>query len=160
MALTKRLYTNHQTVITAENMNDIQDAILELEQQAGIVPGEGESTKIVNVINSVGTMTAAEAAALPDGLYWVASPVTITDSTAAISFQLQGLAAKIGYTWLSYSTGQEGTTDENGVLTGWRYAALPQVTESDNGKVLSVQAGSWAVVAAESLFPDGDEVEY
>lgn len=160
MALTKRLYKNHQTVITAQNMNDIQDAILALEQRAGIVPGEGETTKIINVINADSSLTAAEAAAHPDGLYWVEIPVTFTDSTGALTFQLLGLAAKSGYTWLSYNAGQEGTTDENGVLIGWRYTALPQVTEDDKGKVLSVQAGSWAVVTAESLFPDGDEVEY
>ena len=31
MALIKRQYIDNETVITAENMNDIQDAILELE---------------------------------------------------------------------------------------------------------------------------------
>ena len=31
MGLEKRIYTDQETVITAENMNDIQDAILDLE---------------------------------------------------------------------------------------------------------------------------------
>lgn len=32
MGLTKRVYENHKTVIPAENLNDIQDAIIALEK--------------------------------------------------------------------------------------------------------------------------------
>lgn len=116
MALTKRLYKNHKVVITAENLNDIQDSILALEERAGIVPGEGESTKIINVINSAGTLTAASAAAYPDGLYWVAQPITFSGSTEGDTLEVVGLASKSGYTWLVYGSGGSGTTDSDGVI--------------------------------------------
>lgn len=47
MGLKKRLYTDLETVITAENMNDIQDAIIALEDGLFIV----ESDKSGDVIN-------------------------------------------------------------------------------------------------------------
>lgn len=116
MALTKRLYKNHETVITAQNMNDIQDAILALEQMAGIVPGEGETTKIINVINAAGTVTAAQAAAHPDGLYWVENPITLQNEAQSEQLEVVGLASKRGLTWYVYDNWSTGTTDANGVL--------------------------------------------
>lgn len=35
MALTKRNYVSGETIITAENLNDIQDSIIELEDKGG-----------------------------------------------------------------------------------------------------------------------------
>ena len=37
MALTKVTYENHKTVITAQNLNDIQDAVIALEGDMGDV---------------------------------------------------------------------------------------------------------------------------
>ena len=141
MALTKRLYKNHQTVITAENMNDIQDAILALEQMAGIIPGEGETTKIINVINLTGALTAAQAANHPDGLYWVANPVTFQDATGALTFHLSGLAAKNGSTWLGYGAGQEISINTNGAIVSCRYTIdaigdISAVLDHVNGEVV------------------------
>lgn len=153
MGLTKRLYKNHKTVITGENLNDIQDAILALEQLAGIVPGEGETTKIINVINAAGTMAASTAAGLPDGLYWVANPITFQDELKTDSFQITGMAEKDDLSWIDYGSGTVGTTDENGVLLNWLYLGFPEVSEADEGKVLGVQGGKWALVDADRSSP-------
>lgn len=147
MALTKRLYKNHQTVITAENMNDIQDAILGLEQLAGIVPGERETTKIINVINPAGSLTAAQAAAHPDGLYWVVNPVTFQTEDQTRVFTISGLAAKTGNAWQNYGTGQEGTTDETGVLISCQSTVMARavnvaIDETGSGYTIEYTDGS------------------
>lgn len=43
MALSKRTYVNGQIIITAENLNDIQDAIITLESNGGITPSIGDN---------------------------------------------------------------------------------------------------------------------
>ena len=43
MALTKRNYVSGETVITAENLNEIQDAIVALESNGGITPHIGDN---------------------------------------------------------------------------------------------------------------------
>lgn len=157
MALTKRLYKDHETVITAQNMNDIQDAIIELEQMAGIVPGEGETTKVVNVINDAGNMTAAQAAAHPDGLYWVANPVTFQDSAKTESVEVSGLAAKSERTWCVYSTGALITTDENGVLLEW---IIPDQSEEAPTATDIAVVKSDNVITISVLLEDGSTSEH
>lgn len=153
MALTKRFYTNHKTVITAENMNDIQDAIIALEALAGITPGEGEATRNISVVNPNGNYTLAETVALPDGLYWFANPVTFKDDTQTETFQLNGLVAKTGDAWLTYDNGRTCVTDENGVMIAWTYTSLPDATEENEGKVLAVVEGKWEVAEPQQVFP-------
>lgn len=153
MALTKRFYANHKTVITAENMNDIQDAILALEKAAGIVPGAGEATRNIAVVNPKGNYTLIETVALPDGLYWFANPVTFKDETQTETFQLYGLVAKTGDAWLTYDNGRTCVTDENGVMIAWTYTSLPDATEENEGKVLAVVEGKWEVAEPQQVFP-------
>lgn len=43
MALTKRNYVSGETVITAKNLNEIQDSIIELESNGGITPAIGDN---------------------------------------------------------------------------------------------------------------------
>ena len=43
MALSKRTYVSGQTIITAENLNDIQDSIIALEKNDGITPHIGDN---------------------------------------------------------------------------------------------------------------------
>lgn len=43
MALSKRTYVSGQTIITAENLNEIQDAIIALESNGGITPHIGDN---------------------------------------------------------------------------------------------------------------------
>ena len=45
MTLQKRNYVDGQTVITAKNLNDIQDAIIELEENPGISDYEDLTNK-------------------------------------------------------------------------------------------------------------------
>ena len=153
MALTKRLYKNHQTVITAENMNDIQDAIIALEALAGIVPGEGEATRNISVVNPNGNFTLVETVGLPDGLYWFDNPVTFKDDTQTETFQLSGLVAKTENGWLNYDNGRACITDEFGVLIAWTYTSLPEATSENEGKVLAVVEGKWEVAEPQQVFP-------
>ena len=43
MALSKRTYVSGQTIITAENLNDIQDSIIALEKNDGVIPHIGDN---------------------------------------------------------------------------------------------------------------------
>lgn len=160
MALTKRFYINHKTVITAENLNDIQDAIIALEKVVGIVPGEGEATRTISVINPNGNYTLGETVALTDGLYWVANPIAFANEDATETFQLMGLVAKSGSVWVVYDTGSCCTVDDAGVLQSWFYIGLPPVTEENEGMVMAVSGGRWAAADPQTIFPDGDEVAY
>jgi hypothetical protein len=153
VALTKRFYTNHKTVITAENMNDIQDAIIALEALAGIVPGEGEATRNISVVNRNGNFTLVETVGLPDGLYWFDNPVTFKDDTQTETFQLYGLVAKTENGWLNYDTGRACVTDDLGVLIAWTYTSLPEANSENEGKVLAVVEGKWEVADPQQVFP-------
>ena len=160
MALTKRTYKDHKVVITAKNLNDIQDSIIALEKVVGIVPGEGEATRTISVVNPNGNLTLAEAVALPDGLYWFKNPVAFTNEDQTETFQISGLVAKQETAWLSYDTGTACATDDSGILQVWLYTCLPSVTEEDNGKVLSVVGGRWVTTDPESIFPDAEEATF
>lgn len=153
MALTKRFYTNHKTVITAENMNDIQDAIIALEALAGIVPGEGEATRNISVVNRNGNFTLVETVGLPDGLYWFDNPVTFKDDTQTETFQLYGLVAKTENGWLNYDTGRACVTDDLGVLVAWTYTSLPEANLENEGNILAVVDGKWEVTEPQQVFP-------
>lgn len=153
MALTKRFYTNHKTVITAENLNEIQDAIIALESLAGIVPGEGEATRNISVVNRNGNFTLVETVGLPDGLYWFVNPVTFTDDTQTETFQLYGLVAKTENGWLNYDTGRACVTDDLGVLIAWTYTSLPEANSESEGKILAVVEGKWEVADPQQVFP-------
>lgn len=160
MSLTKRFYSNHKTIITAENLNDIQDAILELEALAGIVPGEGEATRTICVLNPNGNFTVPEAVALPDGLFWFAKPVVFYNSDRTETFELSGLMAKAGNSWLSYDTGRTGTTDDDGILTVWSYSAMPPVDEYDDHKIACVINGRWVAIDPQLVFPSAEEANF
>lgn len=68
MALTKRTYVNNQTVITAENMNQIQDEIIrvaEVVDEGGFIPEKGvdywtEKDKSEIVADVLAALPAAE----------------------------------------------------------------------------------------------------
>lgn len=160
MALTKRLYKNHKVVITAENLNEIQDAIIELERVVGIVPGEGESVWNVTIINPNSNYTLAETVALPDGLYWVLNPITFTSEDQTETFTISELVAKYGYAWQVYASGRSCVTDAAGVLQAWAYTALPEVTSDDEKKLLAVMDGEARWASIDEIIPDGDEVAY
>lgn len=71
MALTKINYVSGKTVITAENLNDIQDAILDLERKGGVGMGitgatVGQIAKI-SAVDDNGVPTAWEPVDMPSG---------------------------------------------------------------------------------------------
>lgn len=79
MALTKINYVSGKTVITAKNLNDIQDAVLDLESKGGVGMGitgatVGQIAKIA-AVDASGVPTAWEPVDMPSG----GSSVTITD---------------------------------------------------------------------------------
>ena len=71
MALTKRNYVSGETVITAENLNEIQDSIIDLESNGGVGMGitgatVGQIAKIASVDES-GVPTAWSPVDMPSG---------------------------------------------------------------------------------------------
>ena len=71
MALTKKNYVNGKTVITAENLNDIQDAVIDLESKGGVGMGitgatPGQIAKIT-AVDAQGKPTAWEPVNMPSG---------------------------------------------------------------------------------------------
>lgn len=71
MALTKITYVSGKTVITAKNLNDIQDAVLDLESKAGVGMGitgatVGQIAKIA-AVDASGVPTAWEPVDMPSG---------------------------------------------------------------------------------------------
>lgn len=72
MGLEKRTYIDKETVITAKNLNDIQDAIIALE--AGMVHTAAPAARLVNV-----TLSASKWSLVSDNLY--SQVVTISEIT-------------------------------------------------------------------------------
>ena len=71
MALTKRNYVSGETVITAKNLNEIQDAILDLERKGGVGMGitgakVGQIAKIT-AVDASGVPTAWAPVDMPGG---------------------------------------------------------------------------------------------
>lgn len=60
MALTKINYVSGKTVITAENLNDIQDAILDLERKGGVGMGITGAT-----VGQIAKISAVDASGVP-----------------------------------------------------------------------------------------------
>ncbi len=95
MALTKVVYVNGVTVITAENLNDIQDAIIALEEAASVTIDTSLSTSstnpvqnqaIANAIQALQTALAgkADSSAIPQNvLQYVSQTLTTAQQTQA-----------------------------------------------------------------------------
>lgn len=82
MALQKVDYVNQVTVITAENLNDIQDAIIDLEQSGGITVDSALSNTSTNPVqNKVITQALSQKADSSD------LPTKVSDLTNDSGFQ-------------------------------------------------------------------------
>lgn len=134
MALTKINYVSGKTVITAENLNDIQDAVLDLESKDGVGMGitgatVGQIAKITAVDES-GKPTAWAPVDMPSG----GSSVTITDDdvTAERAYAAAATPKVIGENTvtpsgntLKYVAAQDGVlTVENASLISYAYVNL------------------------------------
>lgn len=119
MALTKRNYVSGETVITAENLNEIQDAILALESKDG--GGSG--------------LTATQIAAL-DGLFTVAAYTS--DPTAAYkAFRIAfGLPVVTMYSITTNLTNAETSNSAASIAGGASYSAT--ITAEDGYTISAV----------------------
>lgn len=134
MALTKINYVSGKTVITAKNLNDIQDAVLDLESKGGVGMGitgatVGQIAKIA-AVDASGVPTAWEPVDMPSG----GSSVTITDDdvTAERAYAAAATPKVIGENivipsgnTLKFIAAQDGIlTVENALLISLAYVNL------------------------------------
>lgn len=119
MALTKKTYVSGETVITAENLNDIQDAVLDLERKDGAGSG----------------LTATQIAAL-DGLFTVAAYTS--DPTAAYkAFRIAfGLPVVTMYGITNNLTNAETSNSAASIAGGASYSAT--ITAEDGYTISAV----------------------
>lgn len=116
MALTKINYVSGKTVITAENLNDIQDAVLDLESKDGVGMGitgatVGQIAKITAVDES-GKPTAWSPVDMPSG--GVSGDVTnIITYPVAQKYEVSDYYKYVSYTQATLNT--DGTLNESGV---------------------------------------------
>lgn len=100
MALTKINYVSGKTVITAENLNDIQDAVLDLERKGGVGMGitgatVGQIAKIT-AVDGNGVPTAWEPVDMPSGGgdgEWVFAG-SVTAESAGMVLKVSNIHAK------------------------------------------------------------------
>lgn len=83
MALSKVIYVNGVTVITAENLNDIQDAIIALEQGSSITVdsalSQTSTNPVQNKVIALALNSKADASAIPQSVVQYISQ-TLTDA--------------------------------------------------------------------------------
>lgn len=138
MALKKTTYVSGSTIITAENLNDIQDSVISLENT--------ERTSI-----SGGSVTGGANALVTKEVLDAASQLIMDE----IPSKLKNPYA------LTFTGASSGTYDGSSAVTinipsGGGGSNLPAVTTSDNGKFLRVVNGAWSAVS----IPSGEGVNF
>ena len=157
MALIKKEYTDRETVITAKNLNDIQDAIIELEKtvenglpSAGTtvasnlyVLRDGETLDDVpdgvdvvldpnGIGESTGGTTGGSGGVIVGGTIsheWDGTVLTITTASGTSSADLQGPQGQQGPQGVQGPQGDKGKTPEKGV---------DYFTEADKAEIAEV----------------------
>lgn len=137
MALKKTTYVSGSTIITAENLNDIQDSVIALENT--------EKTSI-----SGGSVTGGANALVTK---------EVLDATSQLIMDEIPTALKNPYA-LTFDGAASGTYDGSSAVTinipSGGGSNLPAVTTSDNGKFLQVVNGEWSA----SSIPSGEGVNF
>lgn len=136
MALKKTTYVSGSTIITAENLNDIQDSVIALENT--------EKTSI-----SGGAVTGGANALVTK---------EVLDATSQLIMDEIPTALKNPYA-LTFTGASSGTYDGSSAVTiniPSGGSNLPAVTTSDNGKFLQVVNGAWSAVS----IPSGEGVNF
>lgn len=136
MALKKTTYVSGSTIITAENLNDIQDSVISLENT--------ERTSI-----SGGSVTGGANALVTK---------EVLDATSQLIMDEIPTALKNPYA-LTFTGASSGTYDGSSAVTiniPSGSSNLPAVTTSDNGKFLQVVNGAWSAVS----IPSGEGVNF
>ncbi len=141
MALTKTTYVSGETVITAKNLNDIQDAVLALESKDG--GGSG--------------LTATQIAAL-DGLLKNAAytkDVTTEYATFRAAFGLSGGDEPGTKTWSITNTLTNATTSNSAtsIAKGGSYRAT--ITAEDGYTISSVTVAMGGTDITDTAYADG-----
>ena len=132
MALSKRTYVSGQTVITAENLNEIQDSILALESNGGV----GKDIQSAS-INDSGHLI-----------------LTLTDGTTLDAGVAKGAQGEKGATGPAGPQGTAGAPGKDG--TAGADGKTP-VKGTDYWTAADKQEIVNSVIAA---LPDGTEVSY
>lgn len=88
MALVKVIYVDGETVITAENLNDIQDAIIALEESGGVTVDSALSTTsenpVQNKVITLALQSKADSSAIPQSVVqYVSQSLTDAQKTQA-----------------------------------------------------------------------------
>ena len=114
MALNKVIYVDGETVITAENLNNIQDAIIELEQGGTITVDSALSSTSENPVqNKVIDQALGAKAPLASPTFTgtpkapTAASGTNTTQLATTAFVQQEIAAEAEVFWATYNTTTE-----------------------------------------------------
>lgn len=114
MALNKVIYVDGETVITAENLNDIQDAIIDLEQGGTITVDSALSSTSENPVqNKVINQALGAKAPLASPTFTgtpkapTAASGTNTTQLATTAFVQQEIAASAEVFWATYNTTTE-----------------------------------------------------
>jgi hypothetical protein len=116
MALKKVNYVSGKTVITAENLNDIQDAVLDLESKGGVGMGitgatVGQIAKIT-AVDSAGKPTAWKPVDMPSG--GLSGDVTnIITYPVAQRYDVSDYYKYVAYTQATLNA--DGTLNESGI---------------------------------------------
>lgn len=131
MALTKRVYTDGETIITAQNLNDIQDEVIAHESNkvpiTRTVNGKALSSNITlsaSDVSAVPTTRTVNSKALSSNITLTAAdvsavPTTRTVNSKALSSDITLTSGDIGYnSSTTYSSGTVGkaVSDLNGAL--------------------------------------------
>ena len=138
MALTKRNYVSGKTVITAENLNEIQDSIIALESNGGV----GKDI---------------QSAAINDSGHLI---LTLTDGTTLDAGVAKGAPGKdgAGMDITGATVGQIAkitAVDENGVPTAWAPVDMPSGGGGDGG----AGAKEFRLVRSITLEEQSDRVD-
>lgn len=164
MALKKTTYVSGSTIITAENLNDIQDSVISLENtektsiSGGAVTGGANALVTKEVLDATldgklstsgGTLTGNLT-----GKYITGTWLKTTDASE-LSTTPEKIAVLDSTGWVYYRT-LEHLKSDLGVGSGSGSSNLPAVTTSDNGKFLQVVNGAWSAVS----IPSGEGVNF
>lgn len=146
MALTKRIYVDGETIITAQNLNDIQDEII--SHANTFVP----KTRTINskALSSNITLNAADVGAVPttrtvngkalsSNIELSASDVGAPNKNHYSQTTNYGLGTDVGYGHVKLSDSNSSTSDVSGGV-----AATPKAVLYANELVATVETGSSA----------------
>lgn len=164
MALTKRTYADNQTVITAENLNEIQDEIIRIGEAVDNGSGGGVSVThewegtVLKVTSASGTSSADLKGEKGDDYVLtdadkqeIASMIPGSGGSVQVDSALSETSTNpVQNKVVTVAFNQAMQLLETGVIP----KLLPDVTEEDNGKFLQNVSGAWSAVDVQPLMAE------